>query len=67
MTPRKEILWIYFKDEDIAVVYGQVTPYQDEPLAEDDDKENGERNEETDLDGLTPAVLKARYELEVSV
>ena len=27
--------------EDIAVVYGQITLYQDEPLAEDDDKENG--------------------------
>ena len=48
------------EDEDIAVVYGQITPYQDEPLAEDDEKENGER-EEADMDGLTPAVLESRY------
>ena len=52
------------EDEDIAVVYGQITPYQDEPLAEDDEKENGER-EEADMDGLTPAVLESRYEREV--
>ncbi|XP_068689962.1 uncharacterized protein [Montipora foliosa] len=55
------------EDEDIGVVYAQITPYQDEPLAEEDDEENGERNEEEDLDGLTPAVLEARYEREVSV
>ena len=55
------------EDEDIGVVYAQITPYQDEPLAEEDDEENGERNEEADLDGLTPAVLEARYEREVSV
>ena len=36
------------EDEDDAVVYGQITPYQYEPLAEDDDKENGERKEETE-------------------
>ena len=54
------------EDEDIAVVYGQITPYQDEPLAEDDEKENGER-EEADMDGLTPAVLESRYEREVSL
>ena len=40
------------EDEDIGVVYAQITPYQDEPLAEEDDEENGERNEEADLDGL---------------
>ena len=55
------------EDEDIGVVYAQITPYQDEPLAEEDDEENGERNEEADLDGLPPAVLEARYEREVSV
>ena len=55
------------EDEDIGVVYAQITPYQDEPLAEEDEEENGERNEEADLDGLTPAVLEARYEREVSV
>ena len=41
----------------IAVLYHQITPYQDEPLAEEDDKENGEQNDEADLDGVTPAVL----------
>ena len=55
------------EDEDIGVVYGQITPYQDDSLAEEDDEENGERNEEADLDGLTPAVREARYEREVSV
>ena len=55
------------EDEDIGVVYAQITPYQDEPLAEEDDEENGERNEEADWDGLTPAVLEARYEREVSL
>ena len=55
------------EDEDITVVYGQITLYQDEPLTEDDDKENGEQNGEADLDGLTPAVLEARCEREVSV
>ena len=53
------------EDEDIGVVYCQITPYQDEPLifvaiAEEDDKENGERNEEVNLDGLTPAMLVVR-------
>ena len=47
--------------EDIGVIYAQITPYQDEPLAEDDE-ENGERNEEADLDEFTPSVLEARYE-----
>ena len=32
----------------LVVVYGQITPYQDEPSAEDDDKDNGEWNEAAD-------------------
>ena len=50
------------EDEDIGVVYCQIRLYQDEPLmlAEEDDKKNGERNEEVNLDGLTPAMLKMR-------
>ena len=40
--------FVDLEDEDIAVVYGQITPYQHEPLAEDDDKENGQRNEEAE-------------------
>ena len=55
------------EDEDIAVVYDRITPHQDEPLAEDDEKENGEQEEEADVGGLTPAVLEARYEREVSL
>ena len=43
-------------------------PYQDEPLAEvEDDGENQEENEEAGVDGLTTAVLEARYERDVSV
>ena len=52
-----EVDFVDLEDEDIGVVYCQITLYQDEPLmlAEEDDKENGERNEEVHLDGLTPA------------
>ena len=41
-----EVDFVDLEDEDIGVVYCQITPYQDEPLilAEEDDKENGERN-----------------------
>ena len=49
------------EDEDIGVVYAEITPYQDEPLAEEDEEENGERNEEADLDGLAPAVFEASF------
>lgn len=57
-----EVDFVDLEDEDIGVVYCQITPYQDEPLilAEEDDKENGERNEEVNLDGLTPAMLEVR-------
>ena len=44
------------EDEDIEVVYSQYTPYQDEPLAEDDEEED-DQDEEADVDGLSPAVL----------
>ena len=77
MTPRKKISWIQRtkpsssestkSSSDIAVVYGRITPYQDEPLAEDDEKENRKREDEADLDGLAPAVPEARYEREVSL
>ena len=57
-----EVDFVDLEDEDIGVVYCQITPYQDEPLtsAEKDDKENGERNEEVNLDGFTPALLEVR-------
>ena len=52
-------------EEDVEVIYSQIRPYQDEPLAEDAE-ENTEENE-VDEDGLTPAALEARYEREVPV
>ena len=42
------------EDEDIKVVYSQYTPYQDQPLAEDDEEED--QDEEVDVDGLSSAV-----------
>ena len=51
--------------EDIEVVYSQYTPYQDEPLAEDDEEDD--QDKEVDLDGLSPAVLESRFERTVAV
>ena len=51
--------------EDIEVVYSQYTPYQDEPLAEDDEEDD--QDEEVDLDGLSPAGLESRFERTVAV
>ena len=54
------------EEEDVEVIYSQIRPYQDEPLA-GDAEENTEENE-VDDDGLTPAAaLEARYEREVPV
>ena len=53
------------EDEDIEVVYSHYTPYQDEPLAEDDGEED--QDEEVDADGLSPAVLESRFERTVAV
>jgi len=53
------------EDEDIKVVYSQYTPYQDEPLTEDDEEED--QDEEADVDGLSPAVLELRYKRTVAV
>ena len=53
---------------DVEVVFSQITPYEDEPLAEvDDDRETVEENQEVDEDGLTLAVLEARYEREITI
>ena len=41
------------------VVSGLVEPYQDEPLAHSSDEEE---DAEVDEDGLSPAVLRARFE-----
>ncbi|XP_044171415.1 uncharacterized protein LOC114971919 [Acropora millepora] len=45
-------------------VVGIVQPYADEPLAHTSDEDE---DEEEDQDGLTPAVLRARFEDEVTV
>lgn len=56
------------EDDDVQVIFSQIEPYQDEPLAEDDSTGEGNGvNEEADEDGLTPTVLEARYEREVPV
>ena len=45
---------------------GPVEPYQDEPLAVDN-SDSDESDSEEDEDGLSPAVLEARYDREVAV
>ena len=53
-----------------GVFDGQMSPYGDEPLAElevCDDRKSDSDDEETDSDGLTPAVLAARFERTVTV
>ena len=54
-------------EEDIEEIYSQITPYEDEPLADSEAAEGTTENEKTNLDGLTPAVLEARYEREIAV
>lgn len=51
-------------DSDEMEVVGMVQPYADEPLAHTSDEDEDEQD---DQDGLTPAVLRARFEGEVSV
>ena len=46
-------------------VFGQVEPYEGEPRASSDDED--EADEETDQDGLSPAVLRSRFERDVAV
>ena len=54
--------------QDWGVFDGQMIPYGDEPLAEVcDDRNSDSDDEETDSDGLTPAVLAARFERTVTV
>lgn len=56
------------EDNDVEVILTQVTPYEDEPLADiEEDAETVADDEETDVDGLTLAVLEARYERETPV
>ena len=51
-------------NSDEMEVVGIVRPYVDEPLAHTSDEEE---DEEEDQGGLTPVVLRARYEGDVSV
>jgi len=60
------------EDEDVKIIYSQLTPYQDEPLAEVDTSDNTQdandiEEGESDEDGLTAATLEARYERETPV
>ena len=60
------------EDEDVKIIYSQLTPYQDEPLAEVDASDNarganGIEEEESDEDRLTRATLEARYERETPI
>ena len=49
------------------VISKEMTPYKDEPLAEESETAACEDDEETDADGLTPAVLEARYERRIAI
>lgn len=54
--------------QDWGVFDGPMSLYEDEPLAEVcDDRNSDSDDEETDSDGLTPAVLAARFERTVTV
>ena len=56
------------EDNNVQVIFSQIEPYQEEPLAEDDNTgEGNEVYEEADEEGLTPTVLEARYEREIPV
>lgn len=49
-------------------IESEIAPYQDEPLADVSEDETARGDDEgQDLDGLTPAVLEARYDRTVSV
>ncbi|XP_068671170.1 uncharacterized protein [Montipora foliosa] len=54
------------EEEDDGVIYTYITPYEGEPLAEEDD-DRIEECEEVDIDGLSLIVLEARYEIQVPV
>lgn len=50
---------------DEVVVTEEHTPYQDDPLASDGERDD--ESEDADLDGLTPTVLEARFERRMAV
>ena len=50
-------------EEVVEEIHGQILPYEDEPLAYSEAIAGTEKkNEETDLGGVTPAMLEVRYE-----
>ena len=51
--------------EEIEVV-SHFEPYEDEPLASDDG-DNEDEEDEIDADGLTLAVLEARFERQIAI
>ena len=53
--------------EEWGFAEGQISPYRDEPLADVGEEDTSMNEEEADVDGLTPAILEARYEKTVNV
>ena len=52
----------------VATYGGPVEPYQHEPLAHDTDTDSESPSDhELDIDGLSPAILRARYEKNIDV
>ena len=51
---------------DEHIIAGEFLPYQNEPLA-DDSSESDDDDDEQDEDGLSAAVLRQRYENEITV
>ena len=50
-------------EDDWGVVDSEILPYQDEPVAaEDEALDVDDSEEERDVDGLTPSTLTERYE-----
>ena len=56
-------------EEEWGVIDTEISPYQDEPLATDGmtDKDNGDLEDETGIDGLTPAILQQQCERTVNI
>ena len=53
------------EQEELVVQMGDFEPYQHEPVGLSSDEE--EHRNDTDEDGLTPAVLESRFERQVPV
>ena len=53
--------------EEWGFAEGQISSYRDEPLADVGEEDTSMNEEEADVDGLTPAILEARYEKTVNV